>query len=893
MKTQRNKTDLLIGLALILVALLFAGPAYGEKLVDKIRSLRENQTARQAAPAPARIPSAPPQRIQVPSPAPVPSQPPQRIQTPPPSAPNQSGGGFVLRQFIERQRTATAARQAQPPAPAPVSPPQIAAPNMTVRPPQQAVSQPAAQTNPNPPTTSTPRINSFFERLTARKNSVTSGSQVQPTRGETGRGTSLGSVPGGVQSTPAGTASASRIGGSSDSPSVITRENSPVLRRLSRNDNTVSKPTQTQAALSANAQAPPTVSQQQNAGTVDQRVSTRNSLIERIADIRNRSSAAGQQSSSATSSATSTNPDNSKSADNTSSAPEVAVSSGAKQPASNPEPATAKRNTLIDRLVERKKTIQTQKAGTTTPNQAAPVEPEKTASEQVATQGQNIVADKANRPTAGASTSTGQQKNPLLERIRQRKDTLASDKQKQPAIANTNTTEVKTSGSDAAASSEASQVLTGWPKLRQLIEQKKAKATQERVAEKAQPAVQPSVTAKQPQEDRSLGARIRNLVEHRQKKVVNDNVINDVASQRRADKHLPTATRLDRVVYHDRPERIEHAQHPVYTYLDHNARMCHRIIWPDFHYVVRYSYGPQCLFSYVHPFYHRKYVFVSLGGYWPIDYTYVRYYWYGWHPYTWYGYYPIPQEVPTGTYNYYTYNYYYDAEQGGYAGGSAAAEQYQSSQTTTDNYMRPVDQNTFADVRERLAKQAAKTPAPKTEADTLFEEAVKAFEAEDYSTAVQQLSQAAELAPQDVVLPFAYSQALFANQQYAQAAEALRGALLKVSPCRKASPSGDKEGVFYPRGLYANDDVLFEHIQRLLDKVELYNNDADLQLLLGYHLLGIGETDYAVEPLQQASHDMKNADAAKVLLYVLEKIKAANQASNVSGGTATMENAQE
>ena len=95
--------------------------------------------------------------------------------------------------------------------------------------------------------------------------------------------------------------------------------------------------------------------------------------------------------------------------------------------------------------------------------------------------------------------------------------------------------------------------------------------------------------------------------------------------------------------------------------------------------------------------------------------------------------------------------------------------------------------------------------------------------------------------------------------------EVLRESLMKVSP--------DKEGVFYPRGLYSDDDVLYEQINVLAEKAELYSFDADLQLLLGYQLLGIGKLDEAVEPLQQASRDMENAVAATTLLNILEKIR--------------------
>jgi hypothetical protein len=117
-----------------------------------------------------------------------------------------------------------------------------------------------------------------------------------------------------------------------------------------------------------------------------------------------------------------------------------------------------------------------------------------------------------------------------------------------------------------------------------------------------------------------------------------------------------------------------------------------------------------------------------------------------------------------------------------------------------------------------------------------------------------------------MILPFAYAQALLANEQYTEAAGVLRAALAKVTP--------EKEGVFYPRGLYPGDDILFEQIDRLAEKAELYSFDADLQLLLGYQLLGIGKIDEAVEPLHQASQDLENAPAATVLLNLLEKIRA-------------------
>ncbi len=305
---------------------------------------------------------------------------------------------------------------------------------------------------------------------------------------------------------------------------------------------------------------------------------------------------------------------------------------------------------------------------------------------------------------------------------------------------------------------------------------------------------------------------------------------------------------VDRLRHHRRmpmQHNVRRSHRHQHVYRNRWGRMSHRIIWPTYYYPVYYNYGSWYGYHYVHPYYHRKYVFVSLGGWWPINYSYARYYWYGWHPYSWYGSYPIAQEVQSGTNNYYTYNNYYDD-------GSSQPNQY-------------VDENTFADVRERLAQQQVQNPDAQTLADTLFEEGVKAFEAGDYSLAIEKFEEATALSPDDVILPFAYSQALFAAEKYSEAAEVLRLALNTVTP--------EEQGVFYPRGLYDDDEVLFDQIDRLSEEASRYSFDGDLQLLLGYHLLGIGEIEEAEAPLLQAQQDIVNTDTAQKLLDLLGKIK--------------------
>lgn len=307
--------------------------------------------------------------------------------------------------------------------------------------------------------------------------------------------------------------------------------------------------------------------------------------------------------------------------------------------------------------------------------------------------------------------------------------------------------------------------------------------------------------------------------------------------------------------YHDRPDLIVHRPHHLYSYYDMDHHMHHRVIYPSFYFGIGYRFGPHFCYSYVYPYYHRKYVFISLGGYWPDDYMYMRYYWYGYHPYVWYGYYPVATEVVGTTNNYYTYNYY-------------------NSDGTATTYQSADAQDAYTAVNAP-ATQARPEPAPQTQADTRFEEAVKSFEAGDYGVAADKFARALELSPEDMILPFAYAQALFADEQYTRAADVLRQALKKVTP--------EKEGVFYPRGLYANDDVLFKQIEKLMNKQEESGDNTDLQLLLGYHLLGTGETGYAREPLEQAGQDERNTEAVAVMLRLLDKLeKEATPAEKVN-----------
>jgi tetratricopeptide (TPR) repeat protein len=300
------------------------------------------------------------------------------------------------------------------------------------------------------------------------------------------------------------------------------------------------------------------------------------------------------------------------------------------------------------------------------------------------------------------------------------------------------------------------------------------------------------------------------------------------------------------VAYRDRTPLIEHRDHYTHMFYDAYNHPCHQLIWPSFQFGIWYRHGYDWTCRYVYPYYHRKYVFVSLGGWWPIDYCYAsRYYWYGYHPYEWYGYDPVAHEVRSDTYNYYTYNYY----------GTDAAS---SSSAPGTIYGIPGDQLT-----PRQNTGAAMTPNQPTIVDTWFEDGVKDFEAERYSEAAEKFRQGMEAAQNDQVIPFAYAQALFADGRYADAAEALRKAVARTTV--------ESAGVFYPRGLYKTDDALYKDVDRLMDRTEGAPGDTDLQLLLGYHLLGVGEAEQARAPLEQAAKDARNKHTVDVLTELLRK----------------------
>jgi tetratricopeptide (TPR) repeat protein len=295
--------------------------------------------------------------------------------------------------------------------------------------------------------------------------------------------------------------------------------------------------------------------------------------------------------------------------------------------------------------------------------------------------------------------------------------------------------------------------------------------------------------------------------------------------------------------------RIRHHSHwrshsGYYFSFSWSGSSCGRVAYLPYRYRhswCRYpiSYNPCYGLSYYYPRYHRKYIYVSLGGYWPSWYRHRRYYWYGCHPYYWYGTNVISEPYQDVTYN--TYNYYTN-------------ENGVSDYSLSDN---PQSVYTTEDILDEPEFESA--------ADLCFSRAVELFESENYADAALQFREAISLSPDDIVLPFTYSQALFANGDYAHAASVLREAIRKIPE--------EELTVYYPRGLYQDEQTLTEQISLLEIAAAGEPFDADYQLLLGYQYLGIGQLDKAYPPLTEAAGSPANAATAGKLLELAAKLE--------------------
>lgn len=325
---------------------------------------------------------------------------------------------------------------------------------------------------------------------------------------------------------------------------------------------------------------------------------------------------------------------------------------------------------------------------------------------------------------------------------------------------------------------------------------------------------------------------------------INNTIIVD-GSPTRSHSRPYVTHRLSRdisYIYHE-PRWTSHSG--IYFTFSWSSSTCGQVVYLPYTYY--HSWGgpvvyttPSYGLSYYYPNYHRKYVFVSLGGYWP-SYHYRRYYWYGCHPNYWYGSTIITEPARYVTYNIYTNN---DTHNG--YGFSGSSEPYY----------------TLGAPKEQIVDE----PEYESPADLCFDHGVALFGAGNYDDAVRQFREAVLLSPEDIVLPFTYSQALFANGNYAMAVSVLREAI--------ASIPDDELTIYYPRGLYADDQQLTAQIKQLEKAMAAEPFDADYQLLLGYQQLGMGDLDKAYGPLVIASQNPANEQTAGKLLELAARLKA-------------------
>jgi hypothetical protein len=181
------------------------------------------------------------------------------------------------------------------------------------------------------------------------------------------------------------------------------------------------------------------------------------------------------------------------------------------------------------------------------------------------------------------------------------------------------------------------------------------------------------------------------------------------------------------------------------------------------------------------------------------------------------------------TYAYYTYNYY--------GGTESSTAKYGSTP-----YQRSTPQ--------------------KSEVGIYYENGVAAFKNGDYSAAAENFQHATRQA--NKFMPFAYTQALFANGNYTQAAGQLRTAIDKLSP--------ENDNILFPSFLYPSNQILLTQIEKLRRQT---SSDSDLQLLVGYQLFGVKKMDEAVAFLNKAKLNSVNEPAATKLLLMIEKTRTA------------------
>lgn len=206
--------------------------------------------------------------------------------------------------------------------------------------------------------------------------------------------------------------------------------------------------------------------------------------------------------------------------------------------------------------------------------------------------------------------------------------------------------------------------------------------------------------------------------------------------------------------------------------------------------------------------------------------------------------------------------YYYNGYYPGYCSSCDAYAGY-TAPDYTYNYNYYYDNSGAADYS---TQGSAYTTTQQSQADTLFNEGVTAFSNQDYASAVAKLQAAVRLEPADTVMPFAYAQALFASNQYEQASAVIATTLAQMTPY---TPE-----VSFPGGMYSDHNVLVSQVDNLKRAVLMDPANANLQMLYGYELIGLGRLDDARTALNVAKTNEATAAPATALLSIIDQQQA-------------------
>lgn len=186
------------------------------------------------------------------------------------------------------------------------------------------------------------------------------------------------------------------------------------------------------------------------------------------------------------------------------------------------------------------------------------------------------------------------------------------------------------------------------------------------------------------------------------------------------------------------------------------------------------------------------------------------------------------------------------------------------------NYSQPIQVSYTTPVN--VVDNSATSQTTSSPSDSVLDNAVAAFRQQDYDTALDITNNGIAQTPDDAVLHEFRALALFAKQDYQQAAATIHSVLA-------VGPGWDWTTL---SGIYANADLYTTHLRTLEAFTKSNPQDAASQFLLAYQYLTCGHNDAAAKHFQQVITLMPNDRVADDMLKMLQPPSAedANNAAN-------------